>query len=128
HRRHVRLLVVQPKRKRAAEPDHDGTASTCRAVLYDNTTISPEPAQMATNPHEPRQQSDLSASWQRFDAAALQGFAEALLRRSGLRTEQAEPTARILLEADLMGHTTHGLQLLAPYLRDIEAGRMCIAG
>jgi LDH2 family malate/lactate/ureidoglycolate dehydrogenase len=83
---------------------------------------------MATNPHEPQPQSDLCASWQRFDAAALQGFAEALLLRRGLRAEQAVATARILLEADLMGHSTHGLQLLAPYLREIEAGRMRIDG
>lgn len=69
-----------------------------------------------------------SRSWHRFDAAALQGFAEGLLRRAGLSAEQARQTADILVEADLMGHTTHGLQLLSGYLRDIEAGRMCSDG
>jgi LDH2 family malate/lactate/ureidoglycolate dehydrogenase len=34
----------------------------------------------------------------------------------------------VLLEGDLLGHTPHGLQLLAPYLRDIEAGRVCCEG
>ncbi|MEK9971137.1 MAG: Ldh family oxidoreductase, partial [Ferrovibrio sp.] len=29
-----------------------------------------------------------------------------------------------LVEGDLMGHSTHGLQLLGPYLGEIEAGRM----
>ncbi|MFL6663186.1 MAG: Ldh family oxidoreductase [Rhizobacter sp.] len=67
-------------------------------------------------------------SWHCFDAAALQGFAEGLLQRGGLTAEQARDTAQILVEADLMGHTTHGLQLLAAYLRDIEAGRMASAG
>jgi L-lactate dehydrogenase len=76
---------------------------------------------MATNPNT-------NHSWLRFEAAALQGFAEALLLRGGMRAEQAQATAQILVEADLMGHGTHGLQLLAPYLRDMDAGRMCLAG
>ena len=76
---------------------------------------------MANNPDE-------LPSWQRFDARVLEGFALALLRRGGMPAEQAEATAHVLLEGDLMGHTTHGLQLLAPYLRDIEAGRMCLVG
>jgi len=67
-------------------------------------------------------------SWHRFDADALQGFAGELLRRGGLTHEQARDTAQVLVDADLMGHTTHGLQLLAAYLRDIEAGRMCSEG
>jgi len=84
---------------------------------------------------------DEASSWHRFDAQALQGFAEALLLYSGLRaeqaertgranrpSEQAEQTAQIPLEADLMGHTTHGLQLLAPCLRENDAGRMRIVG
>jgi LDH2 family malate/lactate/ureidoglycolate dehydrogenase len=89
--------------------------------LYDNTTISLEQAQMATNPNG-------ASNWQRFDVRALQGFAEQLLARGGLRTEQAQQVAETLVEADLMGHTTHGLQLLAAYLRDIESGRMSVEG
>ncbi|HEX6707478.1 MAG TPA: Ldh family oxidoreductase [Albitalea sp.] len=67
-------------------------------------------------------------SWHRFDAAALQGFAEALLGRAGLAQERARVVADVLVEADLMGHTTHGLQLLASYLRDIDNGRMSVDG
>ncbi len=63
-----------------------------------------------------------------YDAAHLRVFAEALLHKSGLTPSQAQRTAEVLLEGDLLGHTTHGLQLLAPYLRDIEAGRMCREG
>ncbi len=76
---------------------------------------------MATNPNE-------ASNWQRFEVRALQGFAEHLLSRAGLRTEQAQLVAQTLVEADLLGHTTHGLQLLAAYLRDIESGRMTVEG
>ena len=36
--------------------------------------------------------------------------------------DRAATQAEILLEADLMGHATHGLSLLPNYLRDIESG------
>lgn len=64
----------------------------------------------------------------RFAAAALCDFAAALLTRCGLPVDRAAVVAEILVEADLMGHTTHGLQLLAPYLQDIENGKMAKAG
>jgi LDH2 family malate/lactate/ureidoglycolate dehydrogenase len=89
--------------------------------LYDNITIGLEQAQMPTNPNR-------ETNWQRFEARALQGFAEDLLARAGMRAEQAQQVAQTLVEADLMGHTTHGLQLLAAYLRDIEDGRMTVDG
>ena len=76
---------------------------------------------MPTNPNR-------ETNWQRFEARALQGFAEDLLARAGMRAEQAQQVAQTLVEADLMGHTTHGLQLLAAYLRDIEDGRMTVDG
>ena len=76
---------------------------------------------MATNPNG-------APNWQRFEVRTLQGFAEDLLSHAGLRAEQARHVAETLVEADLMGHTTHGLQLLAAYLRDIEGGRMTIDG
>lgn len=60
----------------------------------------------------------------RHDADALRAFAAALLAKSGLPADRAATVAEILLEADLMGHTTHGLQLLAPYLQDIANGKM----
>ena len=72
---------------------------------------------MATNP-------DQEADWHRFDAKALQGFAESLLLRAGLGAQPARVTAEVLVEGDLLGHSTHGLQLLAPYLRDIASGHM----
>lgn len=64
----------------------------------------------------------------RFDAAALRAFARELLAGTGLQTDHAEIVADILVRADLMGHDTHGLQLLPKYLEDLEAGRMAKQG
>jgi LDH2 family malate/lactate/ureidoglycolate dehydrogenase len=64
----------------------------------------------------------------RFDAAAITAFARAALTRSGLPAAPAESVARILVEADLLGHTTHGLALLADYVEEIEDKRMAVDG
>ncbi|MDE2515550.1 MAG: Ldh family oxidoreductase [Rhodospirillales bacterium] len=63
-----------------------------------------------------------------FDVAATTDFARAALIRAGLAAEMAQVIAERLIEADLYGHDTHGLALLAPYIAEIEAGRMTIAG
>jgi hypothetical protein len=41
-----------------------------------------------------------------------------------VRDDIARATADVLVTADLLGHTTHGLALLAPYLVEIEKGTM----
>lgn len=64
----------------------------------------------------------------RFDAGSLRDYANALLRRAGVRDDIARDVADILVEADLMGHTTHGLALLPGYLGELEHGRMKKAG
>ena len=58
------------------------------------------------------------------DAQALRTFAASLLQAVGLPAAKASDVADILVEGDLMGHTTHGLQLLAPYLAELESGKM----
>ena len=60
----------------------------------------------------------------RYSAEALERFANDLLAAAGLPADKAGAVASILVEGDLMGHTTHGLALLAPYLVELEAGRM----
>jgi len=65
---------------------------------------------------------------QRFDAGALQSFAQALLARAGMPADKAQAIAEILLEGDLLGHDTHGLQLLSGYLDDIASGAMSSEG
>lgn len=64
----------------------------------------------------------------RFEAVALRNFALQLLDKAGLPADRAHDVADILVDGDLMGHTTHGLQLLAPYLTELEAGTMTREG
>lgn len=55
-------------------------------------------------------------------------YAFNLLTRAGMPADKAEAVANVLVEGDLMGHTTHGLQLLAPYLTEIEKKDMTVDG
>jgi len=45
-----------------------------------------------------------------------------------VRHDMAVDVADVLVTADLLGHTTHGLALLAPYLGEIERGTMTRSG
>lgn len=65
---------------------------------------------------------------QTYDAAALRSFAAGVLRASGLPEEPARAVAEGLVEADLLGHDTHGLALLADYVDEIAAGTMATDG
>lgn len=65
---------------------------------------------------------------QRFRAETLIEFATALLAKAGLPTDRAQTVAETLVEGDLLGHTTHGLQLLPLYLDAIECGDIAING
>jgi LDH2 family malate/lactate/ureidoglycolate dehydrogenase len=60
----------------------------------------------------------------KFDAAALRQFGEALLVASGLADERARDVAEVLLEGDLLGHTTHGFALLPAYLKALKEDMM----
>lgn len=53
----------------------------------------------------------------KFRSDDLLAFAVALLTEAGLTNHQSADTARVLVEGDLSGHSTHGLQLLPAYLR-----------
>ena len=64
----------------------------------------------------------------RHSAEQLIAFAHALFARAGLDDDKARTFAEILVEADLLGHTTHGLALLPLYLADIEKGAMTKTG
>ena len=65
---------------------------------------------------------------QRIAAQRLAEFARALLLAAGMPADKAQAVSTVLVEGDLMGHTTHGLQLLAPYLAEIEKGSMNVQG
>ena len=60
----------------------------------------------------------------RYDASALAAFARELLARAGVRDDIARDVAEVLVEGDLLGHTTHGLAQLAGYLGEIGKGSM----
>ena len=64
----------------------------------------------------------------RYDAAALTAFAGELFLAAGLEQEKAAAVATYLVEADLMGHSTHGLALAGWYLQSIADGVMTRAG
>ena len=70
----------------------------------------------------------MTSSDARYDAGALVRFASLLLQRAKLAGDRATTVADVLVEADLLGHTTHGLNLLAPYLTELEGGRMTVTG
>ena len=62
------------------------------------------------------------------DAGALLRFATAACRAAGLEEEKARDLAEVLVEGDLMGHDTHGLALLLPYLDSLASGDMRAEG
>ncbi|WP_137176704.1 Ldh family oxidoreductase [Roseomonas sp. AR75] len=64
----------------------------------------------------------------RHGAAALLRFATECARAAGLPEEKARDLAEVLVEGDLMGHDTHGLALLTPYLDSLAAGDMRAEG
>jgi LDH2 family malate/lactate/ureidoglycolate dehydrogenase len=64
----------------------------------------------------------------RYRAAQLVDFAAGLFRAAGLEEEKARTVAEVLVEGDLLGHTTHGLALAAPYLQAVADGSMTRQG
>jgi LDH2 family malate/lactate/ureidoglycolate dehydrogenase len=60
----------------------------------------------------------------RYRAPDLVALARGLLAAAGVPDDRAGIIAGCLVEADLMGHTTHGLALLAPYLDELASGAM----
>ena len=64
----------------------------------------------------------------RYAADALRSMAAHMLGAAGLSADMARDVATVLVEGDLLGHDTHGLALLAPYLAEIGAGTMRTVG
>jgi len=63
-----------------------------------------------------------------YALADLVRFAEQLLGAAGLDEDKSNTVARLLVRADAMGHTTHGLAQLADYLEEIATGGMAKSG
>jgi LDH2 family malate/lactate/ureidoglycolate dehydrogenase len=64
----------------------------------------------------------------RFHAADLIAYATRLFAAAGCDGDKPETIAAGLVEADLLGHTTHGLQLAPAYLRELKSGSMTPRG
>ncbi|HVO89249.1 MAG TPA: Ldh family oxidoreductase, partial [Casimicrobiaceae bacterium] len=64
----------------------------------------------------------------RYAVSALRDAAVGLLSRAGLRDDMARDVAAVLVEGDLLGHTTHGLALLPAYLSELDKGSMAKMG
>ena len=65
---------------------------------------------------------------QRFPAPELTAFTSCLFEAFGLPSEKANVASAVLVEADLLGHVTHGLNLVGSYLKDLELGKMTAEG
>jgi LDH2 family malate/lactate/ureidoglycolate dehydrogenase len=68
------------------------------------------------------------ATTKRYGADDLTRFAENLLMAAGMAQPQAIAVASTLVDGDLLGHDTHGLALLAPYVKELESGAMVGSG
>jgi LDH2 family malate/lactate/ureidoglycolate dehydrogenase len=60
----------------------------------------------------------------KFSASDLLRFGTALLNAGGLAINRARDVAEVLLEGDLLGHTTHGFALLPAYLKALAEDSM----
>ena len=58
----------------------------------------------------------------------LTNFCTSIFIKLGMDAEKAKDTSEILVEADMMGHSTHGVRLLPLYIKDIEVGNMNVSG
>ncbi len=64
----------------------------------------------------------------RYPAADLIRYAAGLFAAAGCDGDKPNTIATVLVEADLLGHTTHGLQLAPTYLGELESGGMTPRG
>tara|TARA_R110002111_G_scaffold176491_5_gene242018 strand:+ start:1160 stop:2221 length:1062 start_codon:yes stop_codon:yes gene_type:complete len=58
----------------------------------------------------------------------LEYFIRSVFIAAGLRDDLAADVAEVLIEADMMGHATHGLALVPMYLKSLETGGMAKSG
>src|SRR5437868_2789461 len=60
----------------------------------------------------------------KYRVEELLRFSKSLLLGAGLAEDRARDVAEVLIEGDLLGHTTHGLALLPRYLEALEKNLM----
>lgn len=59
-----------------------------------------------------------------YDVQTLSGFVEQLFEKSGADAEVAQVVTRVLLEGELLGHRTHGLNLVSRYIGGMQRGEV----
>ncbi|MBH68145.1 MAG: lactate dehydrogenase [Rhodospirillaceae bacterium] len=64
----------------------------------------------------------------KYNVADLISFVEKLFCSSGMDEEKAHVVAPLLVEADLIGHTTHGIAQIPAYLTGLEKGLLLGTG
>jgi L-lactate dehydrogenase len=65
---------------------------------------------------------------ERYRADELVIFATTLLEKAGMPRDRARTMADVMVEGDLLGHDTHGLDQLAGYLEQIRDGLLATSG
>src|SRR6056300_1633490 len=63
-----------------------------------------------------------------YTQTQLLKFCTSVFVKMGMDEEKAADTSDILIEADMMGNSTHGVRLLPLYIKDVEIGNMSIKG
>ena len=64
----------------------------------------------------------------RYKYEDLIDYAERLFRAAGMEEDKARSVAWVLVEADVIGHATHGLALVPTYLTALSKGTMAPSG
>ncbi|UMY63840.1 Ldh family oxidoreductase [Pseudomonas sp. LS.1a] len=59
-----------------------------------------------------------------YNVQALTTFVERLFEKAGADTEVAQVVTRVLLEGELLGHRTHGLNLVSRYIDGMHSGQV----
>ncbi|MCS4066681.1 Ldh family oxidoreductase [Pseudomonas putida] len=59
-----------------------------------------------------------------FNVQTLTTFVERLFERAGADAEVAQVVTRVLLEGELLGHRTHGLNLVSRYIGGMQEGKV----
>lgn len=70
----------------------------------------------------------MSPATSRYRAEDLASFATRLFTAMRLPEDRARDTAEVLVESDLLGHTTHGLGMAPRYLSNLHEGGMALQG
>lgn len=68
-----------------------------------------------------------STALRRLPAASLRQFIRAVLEAAGARDRDASAVAHHLVQANLMGHDSHGISMLPAYVKHIQAGLVDLA-